>query len=205
MIELIKKDVTFCFKYIILISLVIIITPFLIILEGREYLICLSFIIPLMVIGILLGKICYIEDSEDVRIFLKSLPCKKSMLIISKYIELLILVVFCLIYSISIQYIYKMDYDLSYIIKINIIISCIFMIYYSIYLLIYFKNNYYAAQNTIWIILIVYMGGMFLLKRLLSTGIQLSLVNNNYLVIAFILLTIILVYISLKIAIKKNR
>lgn len=158
----------------------------------------------MVVLGVVLGKICYLEDSSEVKTFLKSLPYKKSTIILSKYIEMLILNTLSLLYVSIIQIFIDKNSNTDGIIKLNILIFAFFTIYYSIYLYLYFSKNYYFAQNTMYIILAIVFVLIFFFNR---NVININMLNgslNNWLLVSVVLLSAIFCLFSIFFSMKSE-
>ena len=65
---------------------------------------------------------CYIEDSLEVKKFIKTLPIKSNLLVIAKYIETILILLVCQIYCVVINIIVYKSVDISIILKANLII-----------------------------------------------------------------------------------
>lgn len=156
----------------------------------------------MVVIGIIIGKVCYIEDSDDIKMFLKSLPYKKSSLIRSKFLELVILDIISMSYVIIIQIALKMNYSIEEIMKMNIIAGSFFLIYYSIYLFLYFKKDYNTAQNTIYIMLLVVFVLMFFSNRISSDFINKQYIFNGGIDSIIISISVVIYLVSMHMSIK---
>ena len=121
MVTLIRKDFRFCSKYVLIAITFSLAAPLVLLIDGDNLYIMLSFFIPMVVLGVVLGKICYIEDCEEARLFLRALPYKRRSLVLSKYIESIMLNVISFIYVGIAQYMLMKDVSFGVIFKINLI------------------------------------------------------------------------------------
>ena len=202
MFTLIKKDFLFSKKYIIITTLFCTLSPLLLILDGDNLYHLLSFYIPMVMLGVLIGKTCYLEDSSEVRVFLKSLPYKRSSLVISKYIEMLILVLISVFYVSAVQIILNKGSNIKATLVLNILVGAFFIFYYSIYLYLYFAKNYNVAQNTMYFILGLVFIFLLLFNRNIITVDSLGKLTNNFIVASATILSLILCYLSIIFSIK---
>lgn len=200
-----KKDISFSKRYVSISLIFALIAPIALVFDGDKLYHLLSLYIPMVIIGLILGKICYIEDSDDIKMFLKSLPYKKSSLIASKFLELIVLDIISISYVIIVQIILKMDYSIEQIMKMNIITGSFFLIYYSIYLLLYFKKDYNTAQNTIYIMLSLVFILMFFSNRFSSDFISKQYIFNSGIDAIIILISAVIYFASMCASIKIKR
>ena len=205
MITLIKKDMYFCRKYILIALLFSLAAPILLVVDGDGLYQLLSFYVPMVVTGVVFGKMCYTDDSDDVRMFLRSLPYKRSKFIASKFIELFLINAISIIYVSVIQIILNKGINTTSTLKINILVGAFFIFYYSIYLFLYFKNNYYAAQNTMYIVLAVVFVCVFASNRNLLSNINMNWLFNNSVVAIILGIAIIIYTASMYIIIKGEK
>ncbi|MBQ3423401.1 MAG: ABC-2 transporter permease [Romboutsia sp.] len=202
MFTLLKKDIYFCSKYIGITVVFCILSPILLVIDGDNLYQLLSFYIPMVALGVIIGKICYIEDSDEVKMFLRSLPYKRSHIIICKYLEVLILNVISILYVSIVQRILEKSSDFGYILEINLLVGAFFMFYYSIYLFLYFKKNYHTAQNTMYIVLAIIFVCVFISNRNMISKYDFTNFFNIFTVGVIYLLSLMINYISMNIVIK---
>ncbi|AZR74357.1 hypothetical protein BBF96_13745 [Anoxybacter fermentans] len=204
MLNIIKKDILFNKKFIIIAILYSLIFPIFLIIDGEEKYMFMNFLIPLVSTGIIIGKICYLEDCGDVRMYLKSLPIGRYKHVLSRYIEMLVILIASLIYLVIVQSFVTKDLSLSYIIKINIFIILLYTIYYSIYLMLFFTKNYYTAQNSL---IFLVFGGLLVslfLQKVLKVQIDVSSLLHGQYIIGLFFVTILSLIITFFISIKFN-
>lgn len=202
MFTLLKKDINFCSKYIWITIIFCLLSPILLVIDGDNLYQLLSFYIPMVALGVIIGKICYMEDSDDVKMFLRSLPYKRSDIIMCKYLEALILNITSIIYVSIVQILLDKNSTLDHILKINILVGAFFMFYYSIYLFLYFKKNYYTAQNTMYIVLVIVFACIFISNRNMLANYSFTWFSNSFTVGIIYLISLIINYTSMHIVIK---
>lgn len=156
--NLLIKDITFnkkSFPFIILFCLFI---PLSILFEGRGgetvMVIFLTFFLPFIITNMLVSRISSVEDNVNTRNFLKTLPYSTGKRVAARYIFMFLSLIIGIVYSMIIN-IFLFHQYLSYIIPVSLIILCLLLIYYSLYLTLYFYYSFYAAQFCVWIILAV--------------------------------------------------
>lgn len=206
---LIIKDIEFNKKYCIL-GLIAAFGFSFIILDGVKYEFASYFMVPALLFSLMIGKMCHMEDTISVYSFLKSLPCKKRDLVVSKYIESFgtIIISYCIfvISNIVLSIFTEKQYDLTS--SIMLYMFSMIIIYNSIYLYLNYRFNYSIAQQTSFILIIFYIAilsvGQYIkydgvLYKLISDGIS-SIVS---LVIASII-SIIFCILSIKSVEKRN-
>lgn len=202
MFTLIKKDISFCSKYIYISILFCIASPFLLILDGDRLYQLLSFYIPMVILGVIFGKICYTEDSDDVKMFLRALPYKRRDFIISKYLEVLFLDIISIIYVSVVQAVLDKNANIETILKTNILIGGFFIVYYSIYLFLYFKKNYYTAQNTMYIVLGLLFVCVFASNRKMINNYNIEWLFGNLVVGGLYIVSLLIFLASMSFIIK---
>lgn len=150
LIKLMFKDLEFSLKSFFIGLVIAIITTIAIAFDTDSNAI-FSFYISLMCIFTgYVGRACYNDEKDGVFMFLKSLPVNKDYLVLSKYLSSIIVIVL----TIGITYLCNIILDIfvytTQTVDINsqLFIISVYMIYFSIYLYIFFKNDYSSAQNT---------------------------------------------------------
>jgi len=207
MIRLIKKDIRFSTKNIAITLIYIVILPILLMFdEDLSSINLLSFLITVVALGLIIGKICYIEDSDDIKMFLKSLPYKNKSLISSRFLELFILDIISISYVTIIQIILRSNYSIEKIIEMNIISGSCLLIYYSIYLFLYFKKNYNAAQNTVYILVAFVFITIFLSSKFSNNFISnYNFLNAYYITPLIACISILIFFISMYMLMKRKK
>lgn len=164
---LIIKDIRFNQRYFLL-GLIVAFGFTFIILDGIKYEVASYFMVPSLLFSLMVGKMCHMEDTISVYNFLKSLPCKKRNIVVSKYIESFgTIVISYLIFAMSnvvLSNFTKNQYNLTS--SLMLYMFSIVIIYNSIYLYLNYKFNYSTAQQTNFILIMVYIailsGGQYI-------------------------------------------
>ncbi|WP_040952504.1 ABC-2 transporter permease [Gorillibacterium massiliense] len=152
MITILKKDFAINKKYIYIAILYTILFPFALKLDGGGKTWFMNVLLPLVNVGIIVGKSCYIEDSQDVKVFLRSLPIRESTIIACRYMEALLILAITQIYILAAQY-FLVDDSYTDMMRISWLSVACFLIYFSIYLFLYFWKNYFYAQNSVYVMI----------------------------------------------------
>ena len=144
---------------------------------------------------------CYIEDSLEVKKFIKTLPIKSNLLVIAKYIETILILLVCQIYCVVINIIVYKSVDISIILKANLIIFIGILIYGILYLTIYYFKGYFLAQNSF----VIFFALIFVIDSLLKKyDIKIeSLINkSNSILISAVLVAVAVLFIGYFVCIK---
>lgn len=205
MVTLIRKDFRFCSKYVLIAITFSLAAPLVLLIDGDNLYTMLSFFIPMVVLGVVLGKICYIEDCEEARLFLRALPYKRRSLVLSKYIESIMLNVISFIYVGIAQYMLMKDVSFGVIFKINLIASAFFLVYYSIYLYLYFTRNYYIAQNTAYVVVGALLIFMMFHKHNVFTKLSNLWLNNSWFIYCVFTVALLLTFYSAYMVIARDK
>lgn len=182
MINLIIKDISFNIRQVC-IGILLSIAFSMIILDGESFSMLAMLMIPSLLFSFTVTKMCFVEDNKSVYNFLMTLPIKKEYIVISKYIEnILVFVVSYFIlwianYVVGIFTSYQYDLT-SYII---ILVFGITNIYNSVYLFINFKYGYAHAQKAVFVLLILYFGAIKGYSYLKSSRFD-SVLENQFII-----------------------
>lgn len=150
MIDLIIKDYKFTKKYFIIAILYCIAVPPMLIIDGGEKLYFANFFIPFITASIMLGKICSVEDSRDMRSVIRLLPYKPWIKILARFLFMMSLLLVTLLYLTIIQYFVFDLSNLNVLIINNIYLFLGFTCYFSFYLMLYYIFGYFIAQYSIY-------------------------------------------------------
>ena len=164
---LIIKDIRFNQKYFLL-GLIVSFGFTFIILDGIKYEVASYFMVPSLLFSLMVGKMCHMEDTISVYNFLKSLPCKKRNIVVSKYIESFgtigISYLIFVMSNVILSNFTENQYNLTS--SIMLYMFSIVIIYNSLYLYLNYKFNYSTAQQTNFILIMVYIailgGGQYI-------------------------------------------
>ena len=177
MINLILKDLCFNKKQIcfgILASLLF----STIILDSSQYSVVATFMIPSLMFSFGVGKMCFVEDKNNVYSYLKALPILKKDIVVSKFIEsiLTVLTSYLLIFTVNI--ILGIFSKNQYILNSNftIYIFSFILLYNSTYLFLFFKFSYAHAQQSSFVIFAIYIA-LFAAQKYIFTKPNLSSQN----------------------------
>lgn len=199
MFILIKKDFSFNWKYLLLAIAISMIAPIGFAIEDAgSFAYWMYFFTPYMASAYIVNRICYIDDSPITRYFLNTLPIKKSLLVISKYVDSLISIVVSLCILTIFSLILSLPISFS-----SIILSLSFLIlYYSIYMFLYFVYDYSFAQKTTMIVIFTSVGFMIFINRS-NINIDIKILDQWYFLLAIFLFAIIAFFLSIKATVKK--
>lgn len=118
--------------------------------------------VPSLLFSFIVGKMCHMEDKTSVYNYLKSLPIKKSYIVISKFIEsyLILIIAYLMLIAVNfgISFFVRARYDLTS--SITLIVFSIVIIYNSMYLFLNFKYSYAQAQQTVYVLMIIYFAAV---------------------------------------------
>lgn len=146
MLQLIRKDILFNWKWALLLVLVAVLMPLVFYIDREET----RLILWVYIIGSVLAnshfvsKSCYLDDGAQTRRFLASLPVKKSQLVFSKYLlGLLCMAVTLLLTTLSS---FALGFHPS---ACGVMIAAAYLfLYYAAYLGVFYRSNYSRAEKT---------------------------------------------------------
>lgn len=150
MFDLIKKDVVLNKKYLFLTLIVVLIGSFLLLNDQdiAQYYVALYFL-PLTILNMVIGKLNYLDDQDNIRLFLKSLPYARSEIVGSRYLETIILVGVSVIYSVIIEINFYSGLKPLMVINDAIMAFSVVLIYEAVSLWLFFYKNYRISQNAL--------------------------------------------------------
>ena len=180
---LIIKDIIFTFPHFFISIGIMIIFPIIYFIEPRSDLVFVIYVMAPFVSGTLyMGKTCYLDDGNITRSFLNSLPIKKYIRILAKYINALLI----LFLTIGLLSITSIIFALPVSLEAIAISITIMLLYFSVYIFLFHKFNYNAAQKTGLIFLALTMGLGILLGRN-GLALDLSLISSYIYIVAVLL------------------
>lgn len=188
MFNLIKKDYLFTRNQLLVVILYCLVAPILLLIDGGSKLYWAQFFIPFCCVSFILSKIFYMEDSTDVRYFLKKLPYSVYERVGARFCFMLITLCLSEIYLGVVQY-FLFSQSIREILRGNAIPILIYLIYYSLYIMLAYCFGYLVAQNSIYICMVV-AAIMAVLYEKMNISIDFSKIAN-------VKLTIILFIICL--------
>jgi len=162
-LQLIKKDIVFNWKWALLLVLVAVLVPVLFFVDREET----RFILWVYIIGNVLAnshfvsKSCYLDDSAQTRRFLASLPVKKTQLVAAKYF----LGLLCMVASIGLTSLSSFLLRLYPSIQGALIASLYLLLYYAAFLGVFFHSNYSNAEKTNTTLLMLTIMSVFVMDR----------------------------------------
>ena len=152
MFALIKKDIIFTKKWILLSVVYAVVATWLIMHEGATNILFTFFLVPLFVTSLPFTKIMSIEDNSDTRDFIRRLPVSKYLVVFSRAVFILFMLLISSISIFVIQTIgFNVEYNTDMLIKIASIIL-IFLLYFMLQLGVFYKYSYHASQSILVII-----------------------------------------------------
>lgn len=175
-------------------------TPILLIIDGGDKTYCAQFFIPFCLVSFLISKIFYMEDSVDVRYFLKLLPYSTYKRVGSRYCFMAITLFVSEAYLCFIQcFVFKQE--LQEVIKGNAVPAMIFLIYYSLYIMLGYAYGYLTAQNTIYVCMVV-VGMLAVAYEKLGINIDFALFDNKFSIIVASIISIDIIFLFFILACK---
>ena len=149
MFALIKKDIIFTKKWILLSVVYAVVATWLIMHEGATNILFTFFLVPFFVTSLPFTKIMSIEDNSDTRDFIRRLPVSKYLVVFSRAVFILFMLLISSISLFVIQTIgFNVEYNTDMLIKIASIIL-IFLLYFMLQLGVFYK---YSSQSILVII-----------------------------------------------------
>lgn len=183
MLNLIKKDIILNKKYFFLTFVVVLIGSFLLLNDQdiQQYYVALYFL-PLTILNMIIGKLNYLDDQKDIRLFLKSLPYARSLLVGARYLETVVLIVMSIIYSVVLEINYYNCLEISTVINDALLAFSVIVVYQALSLWLFFFKNYRVSQNSL-----VFCCILLLLFYGITTTFNIVITFNfNYLYVAII-------------------
>lgn len=133
---------------------------------------------PLLLTNYLIGKFCYLEDTENIKTFLKSLPISTYKRIGSRYIEgISLIVIFSAVATVIKYSLYIHNVVLS--LQVFLMITSIYIFYLGIYLALFYFKNFQIAQHALSISMLIFVAIFLVFKNL---GIDVQVFNNPWLI-----------------------
>ena len=163
MLQLIKKDILFNWKWAFLLVVIAILFPLVFFLDRDET----RLILWVYIIGIVLAnshfvsKSCYLDDSAQTQRFLASLPVRRAALVISKYL----LGLLCIVVSISLTSLSSFALGLHPGIQAIQIASIYLLLYYAVFLGVFFRSNYSSTEKANTALLMLTVMSAFVIDR----------------------------------------
>lgn len=197
MLQLVKKDILFNWKWALLMGLVAILMPVVYFIDHEET----RFILWVYIIGNALAnshfvsKSCYLDDSMQARRFLASLPVKKAQIVLAKYF----LGLLCTVISIALISLSSYILGLFPSIQGVLIASIYLILYYGVFLGVFFCSNYSNAEKANTSLIMLTVMSIFILDR---SGVHLDemVINPEILLIGLgICILIYLISLSLSV------
>ena len=192
MLNLILKDYIFTRRQMAVGIIYCLVAPLLLVIDGGSKNYWAQFFIPFCLVSFLLSKIFYIEDSTDVRYFLKMLPYNTCKRVASRYCFMVITLISSEIYLWFIQCV-VFKQNLYEVIKGNLIPIIIFLLYYSLYIMLGYCFGYLIAQNTIYVCMVT-AGILALAYEKLSLNIDFALLANKHSIIVLSIVSIGIIF-----------
>ena len=147
MLELLKKDIIFTKKWIVMSVIYAIVVAYIIMAEGATNIIFTHCLIPFVVTSLPFTKIMSMEDNQDTREFLRRVPGNKYKVVFARTLFLILLLGISSISLGIIQVIgFEVNFDYDLIISLAIVLLG-FLAYFLIQLGVFYKYSYHAAQT----------------------------------------------------------
>ena len=189
MLQLIKKDILFNWKWALMLVLIAVILPLTVYFDPEET----RWTLIVYIVGAVLAnqnfvsKSCYLDDGIQTRRFLASLPVKKSQLILSKY--LLGLLCVCVTLALSSSTSLALGHYPG--IQAILIATIYLLLYYAIFLGVFFRFNYSSAEKAHTALMMLTIMSAFVLDR---SGIRLDEMHIDPLILLGVLGLCLLIF-----------
>ncbi len=201
MINLIVKDIRFHAKHVAMtIVLGAIVMIGMSLSENSMMQLITVVYFPLLLTNYLIGKFCYLEDTDNTKTFLKSLPISNYKRIGSRYIEgITLIMIFSLIAAVIEYTFYLHDVVLS--LQVFLMISSIYIFYLGIYLALFYFKNFQIAQHALSISMLIFVALFIVFKNL---GIDVQVFNNPWLISIMVAISSIACFTSFYVVCKNK-
>ena len=163
MLQLIKKDILFNWKWALLMALVAVLMPLVLYIDREET----RFVLWVYIIGAVLAnshfvsKSCYLDDGAPTRRFLASLPVKRSQLVFSKYL----LGLLCMVATLSLTTLSSLALGFHPSVQGVSIAAVYLLLYYAVFLGAFFCSNYSSAEKTNTALMMLTIMSAFVIDR----------------------------------------
>jgi hypothetical protein len=180
------KDITFN-KLQVAFGALLVLLSSLFILGGQEYVIIPFIMAPSLLFLMTVSKGCYLDDKNNVDVFLRALPIPKSAIVLSKYAEsiLVLILSYVIIFGCNLillffaQPLYRLDVSL-------LLVISIILTYYAVFLWLYYKYDYASTHNASFVIVLAWIGVFKLQQYLSGSGFVLTrIIRANILYLLF--------------------
>ncbi|MNM94819.1 hypothetical protein D3C81_1072380 [compost metagenome] len=202
MLSVIKKDLLMNYRFVLFTIIYSIVVPILINADGDKKYWMISVLLPIINVGFIVGKATYIEDSEEVQVFLKSLPIKYSVIVLSKYVQAGAILILTHIYAVLIEYYYM--HSLYSILLGNLFSLSVYLLYFSVYFYLYYRKNYFYAQNSIYFLLVIGFALYFIFGKSLKITVSIQDISIYWFVILD-LVALVVFAISYRLSLRAKR
>ena len=203
MLGFIKKDLSMIKSNLKIIIILIVVYTLLSFIDKMD----ISFILPFMCVMLMISTFSY-DDFNKWNIYASTIPNGRKNIVKSKYITTLLLVILVAIITTILSFIisyYKTNtFDFSY-----TLINTLSYIFGTLLVLIFmypiiFKYGIEKARIAIFLIVFLLIVGLEILVKYVDLSFIGKFLNllNNYSIILFIILAIIMLYASYKISLK---
>lgn len=167
MLKLIIKDLTFN-KVQVILGILIVVLSSAFIIAGRQYMIIPLIMAPSLLFNQIVGKSCYLDDKNGAYIFLRSLPIRKNIIVLSKYVESIL--VLALSYAIifgSNLILMVFGKPLYHLDALLLVVLSVLLIYFAVFLWLFFRYDFASTQQAGFVIIIAWIG-VFKLQQYLN-------------------------------------
>ena len=169
MLQLIKKDILFNWRWALLLVFVAVLIPVLFFIDREEtrYILWVYIIGNVLANSHFVSKSCYMDDSAQTRRFLASLPVRRAQLVAAKYL----LGFLCMVASIGLTSLSSFVLGLHPSVQGAMIAFLYLLLYYAVFLGVFFHSNYSNAEKTNTALLMLTIMSAFVMDR---TGLRLD-------------------------------
>ena len=197
MLALLKKDINFTKKWILISIVYAVLVSAIIMHEGATNILFTYFLVPFFVTSLPFTKIMSMEDNADTREFLKRL-CIKSHKVV--FARMLFIVLLLLISSVSLIAVQTMGFGLTF--ETNLIIKIVsvlllFLAYFMVQLGAFYKYSYHVAQSILVVISFIAIAVGFITENL-HVSIAVKSFQWSVLLLAAVIVNIIIYAVDCK-------
>lgn len=144
MLQMIKKDLCFNWKWALILAAVAVLVPVACYWDHEGRLILMAYIIgDVLANSHFISRSCYLDDSEQTRRFLAALPVRRSRLVLAKYA----LALMCAATSIALTSLSLCLLCLRASVQGAMLAGMYLLLYYAVFLGAFYRSNYRSAER----------------------------------------------------------
>ena len=194
----IKKDIKYSKKWLLIALLYCTIVGYVMVREESNSFFFVYFLIPFFLVQLPLGKLMAMEDHRDTRDFLKRMPQKGWIRVAARELFVSGLLVIGLVCINFFEYMEFDGYKFGEGLKVMAILFLLFLAYFTIEMIVFYRFSYHLAQNSV--VFIIFIALAFsMLEKYLGLTLDINLILNSPIsFIVLIVIDIILFFIEIK-------